>query len=397
MARVLEVTAASLFPTRWTRSSASSPSGMISRGWPGSPTSTAMTRPAGRRDRCAGRWSRRSPRWARTGRPPRRAVAARPPPRRPGQVGDVDPGLGIGAPPHADHQQPAVVGHLGLVAPLGLVGRREDDEVICRIGAEAVVAELHVQVRRVVGRVHGRFGVAAVEEPGVVVGPRRRGELAPRDPVGQILTCRDPPNRPGVPVGARVARGAGDELAALGNRGAGEGRRPLPAQEVRVEEHLALIPRPVRHPEHVLVLEARVPELEPAIATAPRRARPRMVPELRQPVADRVSGRQPGEHARRQLVLGRDPDPGRRRVGVLERAVRVGDRGAVVVIDLVGGRRRGVGHRPVHPRHPTGCLHCITTSAPSSRPRRTSAAHARCRARSPRTRGAFGLGGAGAP
>ena len=41
------------------------------------------------------------------------------------------------------------------------------------------------------------------------------------------------------------------------------------------------------------------------------------------------------EEAERDLVLGLDPGAGRRRVGVLERPVRVGDLGPVVVVDRV--------------------------------------------------------------
>ena len=63
---------------------------------------------------------------------------------------------------------------------------------------------------------------------------------------------------------------------------------PVRAQEVRVQENRALRLGSVGRPEDVLVLEAGVPELEPAVAAAPRSARARIVPQLRQPLPDRL-------------------------------------------------------------------------------------------------------------
>ena len=259
-----------------------------------------------------------------------------------GKVRDVDPALGVGAAPDRDHEQPAVGGDLGLEAPLRLLGGREHERVVGRVGAQPVVADLHVVVRRVVRGVGRRLRVAAVEEAGVVVGPRGGRELAPLDAVRQLLAGVDAADPPAAPVRAGVAQGEGDELAALRDGHGREGGRALVAQGVGVEQDGAFRVGRVRRPEDVLVLESGVAELEPAVAAAPRSADAGVVPELGQAGSDGCSIRMPVEDRRGQLVLGGDPGARLRRVAVLERPVRVGDRRAVIVVDLVRGRGRGV-------------------------------------------------------
>ena len=120
------------------------------------------------------------------------------------EVGDVDPGLGIGAALDGEDQQRAVVRDLRVEQPLGLLGRREHDDVVGRLRPDPVIAQGEVPVRRVVGGVGRRLRVAAVEEAGVVVGPRGARELAPREAIGQLSrrsrpggrsTCASPTRR----------------------------------------------------------------------------------------------------------------------------------------------------------------------------------------------------------
>ncbi len=285
-----------------------------------------------------------------------------------GEVGNVDPGLRVGAARDRHHQRSPVLGDFRLESPLRLVRRREDETVLGGIRADAVVAQLHVPVRGVVGGIGRRFREAAVEEARVVMGPRGRRELAPVDPVGQVLTRRDVADPPAAPVGAGVTERAGDELAAVRHGHRGEGRRSLVAQAVRVEQDATLGVGCSGCPEDVLVLEARVPQLEPAVTAPPRSPRAREVPELGQPFADGRPGRQLAEDLCCQRVLRRDPCPGRGRVAVLERTVRVGDQDAVVVVDLVGGRRREVDD----PAHPAIVRFRRVRRPASPRPRRAS-------------------------
>ena len=124
--------------------------------------------------------------------------------------------------------------------PLGLVGRREHEEVAGGIRPEAVIAELHVQARGVVGHVRQGLREPAVEEAGVVVGPGGRRELAPVDPIGQLLARDHVPHPPAAPVGARVIERTGDERAAVRHSDRGERDGSLVAQGVRVEDDAAL-------------------------------------------------------------------------------------------------------------------------------------------------------------
>ena len=268
------------------------------------------------------------------------------------EIRDVDAGLGVRAAGHGQHEQPAVVRDLRIERPLRLVRRREHEHVVGRIGADAVVAQLLVDVRGVVRRVRGRLRVATVEEAGVVPRPRGADELAPRDAVRQRLARRHAPDRPRPPVGAGVARRDRRELAALAHLDGGQRGRAVLAEAVGIDEDRPLPRRVARRPQDVLVLEARVAELEPAVAPAPRRAGSRVVPELRQPRPDRVAAGHAAEDRGGQLVLRADPRTRRGRVAVLEGPVRVGDRRAVVVVDQVRRRGRRVGE-PGHARHRT--------------------------------------------
>ena len=269
------------------------------------------------------------------------------------EVGDVDPGLGIGAALDGQDQQRAVVRDLRVEQPLGLLGRREHDDVVGRLRPDPVIAQGEVPVRRVVRGVGRRFRVAAVEEAGVVVGPCGARELAPRKAIGQLFAGRGAADGPRAPVRPGVADRARDELAALAHLDRRQRRGAMRAQPVRVEEHGPLPVRCVGRPQHVLVLEAGVAQLEPAVPASPGRAGSREVPQRGQPLADLGPRREGAEDALGQPVLRLDPGPGRRRVAVLKGTVRVRDPRAVVVVDLVGRRGLRVG-QPCHDRHRTG-------------------------------------------
>ena len=266
------------------------------------------------------------------------------------QVGDVHAVHRVRAPVDRDDQEAAVVEDLGVEGPLGLPGCREHQAIVGGRRADPVEAQLHVAVRRVVRRVGRRLREAAVEEPGVVGRPGGLRELRPPDPVRELLAGRDAPDRPRPPVGARVADGAGHELAALRDDRRRERGRAAVAEAVGVEDDRPLPARFARRPQDVLVLQAGVPELEPAVAAPPRGTGAREVPQLAETRADGVASGCLGKHAVRQRVLRSDPRPGRRRVGVLERPVRVGDPVAVVLVHLVRRRGRGVG-QPRRRRH----------------------------------------------
>ena len=93
--------------------------------------------------------------------------------------------------------------------------------------------------------------------------------------------------------------------------------------------------------EHRLILQPVVLEEEVPAALVKRRPVPRIVPQRRQPAADRLARRDAGEVGGREPVLRLDPVPGLGRVYVLEPAIGVGHFDAVVVIHVVAlaGRR----------------------------------------------------------
>ena len=74
-------------------------------------------------------------------------------------------------------------------------------------------------------------------------------------------------------------------------------------------------------------------EVAPALLLGHREAL--VVPELRQPLADRLALRDLVEIAERQLVLGLDPGVRVGRVRVFQPAVGIGDLRAVIVVDLI--------------------------------------------------------------
>src|SRR5262249_30873945 len=91
------------------------------------------------------------------------------------------------------------------------------------------------------------------------------------------------------------------------------------------------------------VLQALVVVVEVALAAAEGHAEALVVPELGELVLEGGARRQLLEVAEGDLILGLDPGAGLGRVEVLHPAVRIGDLGAVVVVDGVAVPRRRVG------------------------------------------------------
>ena len=184
------------------------------------------------------------------------------------EVGDVDPGLGVRAAPDAEHQEAAVVGHLGLEAPLGLVRGREDEgSSAASVPSGGSAAPCPGSVRR-------------TRRPPAAPGSGRRRSLSSwvhaadenllHDPVGQLLAgryashasrCASRSRR----RSSRRRRGLRSRTTASGGQGGGAGG----AEPARIEQHAyPRSSRLVRRPQHVLVLQAGVSQLEPA---SPRR------------------------------------------------------------------------------------------------------------------------------
>src|SRR5260370_24397162 len=195
--------------------------------------------------------------------------------------------------------------------------------------------------------------VAAIEEPGAVLRPGRARELDPAEVVGPVARRRDLADAELLPVAAAARRPVHQELTIVRD---GEGReryRAVRGEEVRVEEHGGWIGERAPRVEHSLVLEPLVLEIEVAAAFAKRRPVLGIIPQPGEALPDALALPDRGQVRLGQAILGLDPAPGVGRVGILEPAIGVGDRGAVVVLDDRGGRRGGTRQPPGRFR-PTG-------------------------------------------
>jgi hypothetical protein len=135
---------------------------------------------------------------------------------------DVDPVGAVGAAPHLEDEPAPVVAHVGVEAPLWLVGPLVDDDVGGGVRAEPVQLQPLVADRRRVLLSRRRGVVRAVEEPGAVRQPRGGGELRPADLVRQPRAGGGIDDPPGQPVGAGVRAGEGDQRAVASDRHVGQ-------------------------------------------------------------------------------------------------------------------------------------------------------------------------------
>ena len=79
-----------------------------------------------------------------------------------------------------------------------------------------------------------------------------------------------------------------------------------------------------------MILQSRVVREKVMAAFDGRRTVLLVVPERGQPCPDRGPLGNGFEKSKSDLVLGLDPGPGRRRVGILQRTVRIGNLGSVI-------------------------------------------------------------------
>ena len=126
------------------------------------------------------------------------------------EVGDVDPTLRTRSRHDGDDEEATIVGDLGLEDPVVLGRDREDQLVVRRIRPESVIAQLHVEVRGVVGGVARWLRVAAIEEARAIVRPGSGREFAPFDPVGQLVAGVDAADSPAAPVRTGTAQAKRD-------------------------------------------------------------------------------------------------------------------------------------------------------------------------------------------
>jgi hypothetical protein len=109
--------------------------------------------------------------------------------------------------------------------------------------------------------------------------------------------------------------------------------RTIRREQIRIEKDACGGVPSILHVQDVLILETGVLEIEVAAAFLERRAVSRIIPELSQAVLDCGPLGNACEEAVRELVLRFDPRLGRRRVGILQPPIRIGDADAVLDVD----------------------------------------------------------------
>ena len=250
-----------------------------------------------------------------------------------------------------DQQVLTVLGDRCVGVAARVLGLAEHEPVVCLVRAQGMEVDGN-RLRAVAsGRVVLAWGIAAVEEAGVVRHPGDRRELREIDQVARVLAVLDITNLPLPPVRAAVRLRVRDVAAVPAGREPGQRHGRVVAPGVRVEQHVSgrlvtLLVHRLRDVDHALVLESVVVVVEVALAALAGRAPALVVPDRAEPLFDRFAAGQRGQEWLRDFVLG--SDPGRRllAVEVFQPAVRIRDLDAEVVVDLVDRPRLRVLDRP---------------------------------------------------
>ena len=227
--------------------------------------------------------------------------------------------------------------------PISLLVRTLIDQLVGGLRrAQAVVVELLVEVGLLQRAPLAGLVVAAVEEALVVVGPGGLRELDPVQGVRQVAAGVDVAHPPLLPVRAPRGEAVGEQLAVLADVPAGDGDRAVLRQGIGIEDEHAARRQGVDPVEDALVLQAVVAGEEVAPPVLRRHAVALVVPELGQPLADRLPLGQAGEKRRGHRVLRRHPVARLLRIEVLQPAVGIGNLDAMVVVHLLDTGCSGV-------------------------------------------------------
>ncbi len=190
----------------------------------------------------------------------------------------------------------------------------------------------------------GRLLVPPVVEALRIGRPVGAGELHPTDHVVEHAPRGHLLDEYLHPVGTRPGDPVGHVFPVLGKGYAAERRRAVFRERIGIEEDLRLrIVEAVEHVEHALVLQPVVAEIEVAVADLRGSAYLLVVPQLREAgVYLRAIGNL-RKIIERHLVLGRHPGCRFGGIVILQPAVGIGYRGAVIVVRHVDLRRLRIG------------------------------------------------------
>ena len=256
------------------------------------------------------------------------------------QVAIIDAVPPVRTEPDGQHGVAAVVRHLGVHPPVGLVGPLVHEHVLRLICAEAMIVE-PLEAVHVGERLVGGLRVAAIEKARPILRPRRPGKLDPLEMIGQVARGDDVAHAKLLPVRPARCRAIREQPTVVGDRQRRERHRPVFGEDVRIEQRLGGRLERRLLVQNRLILQPVVLEEEVAARLPERRAVLRIVPELREPLADRGARGDLREIGGGEPVLRLDPGAAFGRVRVLEPAVRIRDSGPVVIVDdiaLASGR-----------------------------------------------------------
>ena len=149
--------------------------------------------------------------------------------------------------------------------------------------------------------------VTRVEEALVVVRPGDVRELHPLDDVGEILASVDIAHMQFLPVGTARRQTVSEIPTVVRYRGSRQCYGTICGEQIRIEQHSRRLVSVVLDVKHVLVLQSAVLEIEVASVLLERRGKTLVVPECRQPVADRLALRDRRQKGVGQPVLRCDP------------------------------------------------------------------------------------------
>ena len=243
--------------------------------------------------------------------------------------------------PHADHQITPIVRHVPAEAPLLLIRPLVNQRVLRLRGADTMIKKLLKIIRALQRFARFRLLVTAVKKALAVLRPGRAGELDPLQFVRQIRPRPHVAHLPLLPVRAGHGQPVRHEISVLTEAVATQRHRAIGRQFVWIEQHARFGLKGVGHVQHRLILQPVVLRKKVTPALFERHPVALVIPQFLQARPQLRALRQLLEIPERHAILRLDPRFGLGRIVILQPAIRIGDRHAVININLIraGGRR----------------------------------------------------------
>ncbi len=255
--------------------------------------------------------------------------------------------LGLRAAPRADHQPVAVVGHLAIEAPFLFVRPLVDELVVRLRRAQQMIEQLLKVIDAGQFRLFVGLVVAAVIEALAIRRPRCGRELDPLQAIVEVATAIHVAHAPLLPIRAGRRQAVSEQAAVRADGATGKGHGAVGGKRVRVQENARFGIQRAGDVNHALVLQTVVAAVKKSPAAGRGDAVLFVVPQLLEPAAERIAGRNRLEETESELVLGLDPGARFLAVGVFEPAKGIGHLPAVVIVDRVATTGLRVNPAPV--------------------------------------------------